>query len=118
MGRELARGNVRTLVLARSAADKRGMVDQPVLWRIPLCLQRTKQCLHTHCQRIYFIQTYLFCAEDLHGASGVLCQVGQTASVADEPGADNIANECSQVWRDACHLFREVCAETQAVGAE
>mmetsp|Transcript_5496 Transcript_5496/g.13902 ORF Transcript_5496/g.13902 Transcript_5496/m.13902 type:complete len:342 (+) Transcript_5496:700-1725(+) len=80
------------------------MVDQAVLGRLVLCLQRAEQ--------------RLLRAQDLHRARRVLRQVDQRPGVADEARAHQLAHQHCQVGRDGVHAALEVVVQLDAVLAE
>ena len=77
------------------------VVDKPVLGRVVLRLERAEERL---------LRT-----EDLDGARGVLREVEQAACVADEPRADELADERGEVRRDRVHAVAQVLGELGAV---
>ncbi|KAI3492779.1 hypothetical protein L1887_42576 [Cichorium endivia] len=90
-----------TLELLWRLADERGVVDEAVLGRVVLGLERAEE--------------RLFGAEDLHGRGRVLGEVHERAGVADEACADEVADEGGEVGRDGGHAVLEVLVELGAV---
>mmetsp|Transcript_36353 Transcript_36353/g.116755 ORF Transcript_36353/g.116755 Transcript_36353/m.116755 type:complete len:250 (-) Transcript_36353:852-1601(-) len=82
------------LVLGLRLPHKRGVVDEPVLWRVVLGLERAEE--------------RLLGAEDLHRRGGLLGQVHQRARMRDEPRAHQLAHHHRQVGRDGLHPVLQV----------
>ena len=80
------------------------MVDEAVLGRVVLGLEGAEQ--------------RFLGAEDLDGARGVFSEVEQAARVADEPCADEVADERSQVGGNGGHTALEVAGELRTVGGD
>lgn len=80
------------------------MVDESVLGGVTLGLEGAEEGL--------------LGSEDLDGRGGVLGQVGEGPSVADEASSDRVADEGGEVGRDEAHLLAEVELETLAVREE
>lgn len=80
------------------------MVDETVLRRVVLRLESTEQ--------------RLLGTKDLDGTCWVLRETQQAARVADEAGADKVANQGRQVGCDRIHAIAEVLGELGAVGRD
>ena len=78
------------------------VVDETVLGRVVLGLQSTEE--------------RLLGTEDLDGTCWVFREREQAACVADEPCADEVANESSEVRRNRVHAIPEVLRKLCAIG--
>ncbi len=77
------------------------LVDEPILGRVVLGLERPKQ--------------RLFRTENLDRARGLLGEVHEASRVRDQSRADELADKRSEVGRDRSHAVAEVLGELGAV---
>src|ERR1700676_2083859 len=77
------------------------MVYQPVLWSIVFGFQSPEQGL--------------LGPENLDSTRGVLGKVGETASMANEPGTDKLADENGQIGCDSVHAIPKIFGELTSV---
>ena len=100
----LCRYTWRQYWLGEKEEGRTHVVDKSVLGSVALGLERAEEGL--------------LGTEDLNGRGGVLGQVGEGSSVADEASSDRVADEGGEVGRDETHLLAEVKLEALAVGEE
>lgn len=93
-----------TLVLGVGLADEGTVVDETELGSVALGLEGAEQGLLS--------------TENLQSRGRVLGQVGQTSSLLDQAGSNNLSNQSSQVRGDGAHLLGEVVVQRPSVLGE
>jgi hypothetical protein len=90
-----------SLVLGASSANERGVVQQSVLGSVSLGLQSSEKSLLR--------------AENLHGRSGILGQVGQASGMRNQTSANDLSDQRSKVRSDDAHLGNQVRVQRLAI---